>query len=96
MSITNLFAKDVREQILKIRMPADVRAESLFIPIFDRYLTRYSLISVETAQAGTQTEYIYGVELRNANEFQELMKAVRQVNDNNKVTLITGYHEVDL
>ena len=96
MSTLNLFAKDVREQILKIRIPADMRYDQLFTPVFDKYLVRFSLIAVESVQAGTQTELIYGVELRNPNEVQDLMKTLRQLNDNNKIALITGYHEIDL
>lgn len=96
MSTLNLFAKDVREQILKIRLPADMRYEALFEQVFDRYLANYHLIAVETVQAGTQTELIYGIELKRQGDSQALMEALRQLNDNNKVSLVTGYHEVDL
>ncbi len=96
MFYLNLFAKDVREQILKIRLPADMRYDQLFNAVFDRYLTRFSLISVESVQAGTQTELIYAVELRNSNNVQVLMEELRQLNNNNKVAFVTGYHEIDL
>jgi hypothetical protein len=62
MSTLNLFAKDIREQILKIRLPGDMRYETLFDRAFNRYLNRYNLIAVETVQAGTLTELIFGVE----------------------------------
>ncbi|MCB0153229.1 MAG: DUF4956 domain-containing protein [Anaerolineae bacterium] len=96
MATLNLFAKDVREQILKIRLPADMRYENLFEQLFDRYLANYHLIAVETVQAGTQTELIYGIELKRQGDAQALMEALRRLNDNNKVSLVTGYHEVDL
>lgn len=92
----NLFAKDVREQILKIRIPGDMRYETLFDNVFNRYLRRFNLIAVESVQAGTQTELIYGIELKDQDEAQEFMNELRRLNDNNKVALITGHHEVDL
>ena len=92
----NLFAKDIREQILKIRLPGDMRYDRLFDSVFARYLNRFSLIAVETVQAGTLTELIYGVELKKQTDAQAFLNELRQLNDNNKVALITGYHEVDL
>jgi uncharacterized membrane protein YhiD involved in acid resistance len=96
MSILNLFAKELREQILKIRLPGDMPYESLFERAFARYLNRYELMAIETVQAGTLTELVYGVELKKPAEAQSFMNELRQLNDNNKVALITGYHEVDL
>lgn len=96
MASLNLFAKDVREQILKIRLPADMDYEPLFERVFDRYLSRYNLIAVETVQAGMLTELVYGVELKQEDQAQAMMQALSKLNDNNKVALITGHHEVDL
>lgn len=96
MSTLNLFAREVREQILKIRLPGDVRYETLFERVFARYLTRSELIAVELVQAGTLNELIYGIELKKQSEAQNFLNELRQLNDNNKVALITGYHEVDL
>jgi uncharacterized membrane protein YhiD involved in acid resistance len=96
MSTTNLYAKDTREQILKVRLPGDMRYETLFDTVFARFLKRYNLISVETVQAGTQTELIYGVELKKQDDAQDLLSELRRLNDNNKVSLLTGHHEVDL
>jgi uncharacterized membrane protein YhiD involved in acid resistance len=96
MSSLNMFAKDVREQILKIRLPADIPHETLFERVFARYLSRYNLIGVETVQAGLLTELVYGIELRREKEAQAFMQELTKLNDNNKVALITGHHEVDL
>ena len=96
MTNLNLFAKDVREQILKIRLPGDMRHEVLFEKVFDRYLRRFNLIAVETVQAGLLVELVYGIELKNQNEAQDLMNELSKLNNNNKVVLITGHHEVDL
>jgi len=92
----NLFTKDIREQVLKVRLPADMHYDTLFESIFSKYLIRFSLIAVETVQAGTLTELVYGVELKKQADSQALMNELRQLNANNKVVLITGFQEVDL
>ncbi|MCB9104251.1 MAG: DUF4956 domain-containing protein [Anaerolineales bacterium] len=96
LTTLNMFAKDVREQILKIRVTPDMRPEVLFERVFDRYLARYNLIATETVQAGTLVELVYGIELKNPNDAPDLMQALSQLNNNNKVALVTGHHEVDL
>jgi hypothetical protein len=96
MSTLNMFAKDVREQILKIRVPGDMRYDSLFDNVFSRYLARFNLIAVETVQAGLLTELVYGIELRNPSQAQAFLQELSRLNDNNKVALISGHHEVDL
>ena len=96
LSTMNLFAKDIREQVLKVRLPADIRYDTLFDSAFSRYLANFSLIAVESVQAGTLNELVYGVELKGQADSQEFLIEMRRLNDNNKVALITGFHEVDL
>lgn len=96
MTTLNMFAKDVREQILKIRIPGDMRYDTLFEQVFNRYLKDFNLIAVETVQAGTQMELVYGIELKRQADAQAFIEELRKLNDNNKVALITGAQEVDL
>ncbi|MCG3211448.1 MAG: hypothetical protein FOGNACKC_05094 [Anaerolineae bacterium] len=96
MTNLNMFAKEVREQILKVRIPADMQPESLFADVFGQYLRRYNLIAVESVQAGMLTELVYGIELKKTQQSQAFMDELRRLNNNNKVALITGHHEVDL
>jgi hypothetical protein len=96
ISALNMFAKDVQEQILKVRLPADMPYERLFSPVFASYLTRYDLIAMETVQAGLLTELVYGIEFKQKADPRAFMEELRRLNDNNKVALITGHHEVDL
>ena len=96
MSTLNMFAKDTQEQILKVRIPADVPYEQLFDTAFASYLSRFSLIAVETVQAGTLTELVYGIQFKKKADPQAFIEELRRLNDNNKVALITGHHEVDL
>lgn len=92
----DFFAKEVREQLLKIRLPGDLRYESLCDDLFTQYLNRAELIAMETVQAGTLTELIFSVEIKKNAEVQAMFKAIRQLNGNNKVALVTGHREVDL
>ena len=96
ISTLNMFAKDVQEQILKVRLPADMSYERLFTPVFTAYLNRYNLIAIETVQAGLLTELVYGIEFKKKADSRAFMEELRRLNDNNKVALITGHHEVDL
>lgn len=96
MTNLNMFAKEVREQILKVRIPADMQPESLFADVFGQYLRRYNLIAVESVQAGMLTELVYGIELKKTQQSQAFMDELRRLNNNNKVALITGHHEVNL
>jgi hypothetical protein len=96
MTRLDLFARDVKDQILRIRLPADVGYERLFQATFVRYLYRFDLISVESVQAGTLTKLVYDVELKKKVTSQEFLEEVRKLNHNNKVMLITGYHSVDV
>ena len=92
----NVFDKDINDQILRIRLPADVDYDRLFQGTFVRFLYRFDLISVETVQAGTLTELVYDVELKKSTKAQQFLEDMRKLNHNNKVVLITGYHSVDL
>lgn len=92
----NMFAKELREQILKIRLPSDIPYAALFDRVFDKHLVRADLIAVETVQAGLLLELVYGVELKRGASGQDLLNDVRSLNDNNKVVLVTGQQEVDL
>jgi uncharacterized membrane protein YhiD involved in acid resistance len=96
MTRFDLFAQQAAHQLLKVRIPADMPYGTLLQPIFDRYLTDYTLVAMETVQAGTLTELVYSIELRKPSEAQDFLNAVGQLNDNNKVVLITGQQEVDL
>ncbi len=92
----DLFAKKSAEQLLKIRLPGDMPYETLFDPAFMEYLRRYDLVAMETVQAGMLLELVYSVELKPRSNVQEFLNALRVLNNNNKVALITGRQEVDL
>jgi len=96
MTTQNMFAKSLAEQILKIRLPADIPYDDIFDDVFAKYLTRADLLAVETVQAGMLTELVYGVEFREKGGAHSLIAEVRRLNQNNKVVLVTGTQDVDL
>ncbi|MEA3336839.1 MAG: DUF4956 domain-containing protein [Chloroflexota bacterium] len=96
MVLLDMFSKDASEQILKIRLPADIPYDNLFEDTFNKYVDHHNLIAVETVKAGTLHELVFGVEMKKKADQQAFISELRQLNDNNKVTLISGMYEVDL
>jgi hypothetical protein len=92
----NMFSKELRELILKIRLPSDIPYATLFDGVFNKHLARADLMAVESVQAGLLLELVYGIELKRGASAQDLLNDVRRLNDNNRVVLVTGQQEVDL
>jgi hypothetical protein len=92
----NLFARDMHERILRIRLPIGMDYEQAFEAIFHQHLDVFRLISLETVRAGVLQEVVYSVVLKKNASPQELLEVIRQHNGNQKVTLVLGQQEVDL
>ncbi len=92
----DFFSHQVSHQLLKVRLPVDMPFNTIFASLFDQYLRSYSLVAVETVQAGTLTELVYSIELKRPADAQEFINAIGRLNDNNKVVLISGQQEIDL
>ncbi|MFC1641622.1 DUF4956 domain-containing protein [Myxococcota bacterium] len=92
----NLFAKIIRERILIVRIPSGVDYEATFAEVFRKYLDEFSLISMETVGESEFQEAVYSVVLRTSAEPTRFLEAVREVNGNNKVSLVLGQQEIDL
>jgi len=92
----NLFAREMQERILRIRVPLELEYESIFPVIFEPLLKSWRLVSLETVRAGELQEIVYSVVLHKDSSPQQLLEALRQTNGNQKVTLVMGQQEVDL
>lgn len=92
----NLFAKEVRERILRIRLPVDRDHEDAFEEPFRKHLEDHRIISVETVRAGVLQEVVYSVVLKKKASPKDLLEDIRTRNDNQKVTLVLGQQEVDI
>ena len=92
----NMFAKEINERILRIRLPIDMEYEKAFEEVFHECLDEYRIISVETVRAGVLQEIVYSVVLKKNSSPQKLLEEIRKRNDNQKVTLVLGQQEIDL
>ncbi len=96
MSRLNLFTRQFKEQLLRIRLPGEADGGQVLNQVFTRYLARFDLMAVESIQSGLLTELVYTVQLKPRASAQDFIAELRRLNDNNRVALVTGYHQVDL
>ncbi|MBM4372565.1 MAG: DUF4956 domain-containing protein [Deltaproteobacteria bacterium] len=92
----NLFAKEIRERILLVRLPASVSLEEVFADLFHRRLEEFALISVETAREPDLQEAVYSVVLRRRVDPAAFLEEVRKLNGGHKASLVLGQQEIDL
>jgi hypothetical protein len=92
----NVFAKDVRERILRVQLPANLNHESALENPLREHADEHRIIALETVRAGTLNEVVYSVVLKRNASTQSLLDSIRSRNDNHKVTLILGQQEVDI
>jgi len=83
-------------QILRIQVPGDAKFTDLFENLFLKYTSAAELIAVDSVQSGTLTELTYSIGMRKAGLVDRFVSDIKKLNNNNKVTLITGYHGSDL
>jgi hypothetical protein len=92
----NMFAKEIRERILRVQIPADHDHEAVLEEPFLKYLDEQRIISIETVRAGALNEVVYSVVMKRNASPQSLLEAIRARNGNQKATLILGQQEVDI
>jgi uncharacterized membrane protein YhiD involved in acid resistance len=90
------FARDMASQILRVQIPNGLPFDNLFDNAFVKYTNSSELISVDTVHSGMLTELTYSIGLKKSNRVQEFLTEIRNLNGNNKVTLIAGYNSTDL
>lgn len=96
MTRFNWYARQIANQILRVQVPNGLSFDTLFDRSFAKYTSTSELISVDTAQNGTMTELTYSLGMKKANQIQEFLSEIRNLNGNNKITLIAGYNSTDL
>jgi uncharacterized membrane protein YhiD involved in acid resistance len=96
MNRFNWFAQDVSSQILKIHIPNGQEFDGIFDKALAKHTQGSDLISVDSIRSGTLTELVYSVVPNKKFKMEEFMKEIKLLNGNNKVTLITGYSNIDL
>jgi uncharacterized membrane protein YhiD involved in acid resistance len=96
LSKLNMFSKEITERMLRVQLPAGRDPEEIFAETFRTYLEEFRAISIETVRAGVLQEIVYSVVLKKSTTPNELLEAIRQHNDNQKVTLVLGQQDMDL
>lgn len=96
MTRFNWFARQIASQILRVQVPNGTPFDHLFDNAFLKYTSSSELISVDSVHSGMLTELTYSIGLKKAGQVQDFLTEVKQLNGNNKVTLITGYNSTDL
>ncbi|MDD4351967.1 MAG: DUF4956 domain-containing protein [Candidatus Gracilibacteria bacterium] len=96
MSRFDWYARPVKSQILKIQLNNNQDFENLFDDLFVKHTDSSELISVDSVRSGLLTELVYSVTLKQKIKRQEFISAVKKLNGNLNVSLLTGYNSTDL
>ena len=96
MTRLNWYAREMSSHILHIQVANGVPFETLFDKPFAKYTSSSELISADSAHNGLLTEVTYSVSMKKSAGVQGFLAEIRNLNDNNKVTLIAGYNGTDL
>ncbi len=96
MTRFNWFSRPTSSQILRILVPNGTPYDTLFDSTFLKHTSSSELISVDSVQNGLLTELTYSIGLKKPNQVEPFLAEVKNLNGNNKVTLITGYNSTDL
>ena len=92
----NWYARPITSQILKVQLDNVTDFETIFDTIFAKYTTSSELISIDSVRWGALTELVYSINMEQKVNKQELISAIKSINGNQKVSLITGYNSTDL
>jgi len=96
MTRFNWFSRKEISQILKVQISNDAPIDTVFDPVFLKYASTSELISVDAIHGGMLTELTYNIGLKKGAKIQEFLSDLKQINGNNRVTLIAGYNSTDL
>ena len=96
MTRFNWFAREMSNQILRVQVLNGAAFDSLFDDAFVKYTSSSELISVDSVHSGMLTELTYSIGMKKSNQIQSFLTEIKNLNGNNKVTLIAGYNSTDL
>ena len=96
MTRFNWYAREMSSQILRIQIPNGAPFDTLFDKAFVKYTRSSELITVDSVHSGMMTDLTYSIGMKKSSQIQEFLTELRNLNGNNKVTLIAGYNGTDL
>lgn len=89
-------SKTVDQRLCRIRIDEDIDYNSVFKDVFQKYLIKHRLTNVDTVKLGALLELTYIVVFKKDSEDLDFIKSIREINNNNKVQLVSGQEEIDL
>jgi len=95
MDMFNFGAKQITESILKVNSPPDFEVKKLHT-CFKKYLSSYSLISVEEGMDGRLKEHVYLICEKKNKSKKEMMDEILQFNEGNRVSIVYGQQKLDI
>ena len=96
MTRFNWYAREVSSQILRIQIPDGTHFDTLFDRPLGRYTRTAELLSADSVYNGMLTELTYSVSMKKSDQVEAFLSEIKNLNGNNKVTLIAGYNGTDL
>ena len=90
------YARQMASQILRVQVPNGIPFATLFDQAFLEYTISSELICVDSAHGGMLTELTYSIGMKKPGQIQDFLAEIKNLNGNNKVTLIAGYNSTDL
>lgn len=93
LSITNFGSKTVLDKVLKIHVPISIDNNTIE-ECLDDVVKEYYLVSEDNI-SGDLREVVYIIE-ESKNNTNKIMEAIKKINGDNKVTIVTGHQKIDL
>jgi hypothetical protein len=92
----NWFHHDVQRQVVKVQVPADDDYMPAIQDVLIRHAEEFELMSMESIRGGALTELMFTVTIKSGHEPGDLMAELRERNNGQGVTVLTGYDQTDL
>jgi uncharacterized membrane protein YhiD involved in acid resistance len=89
-------AQPTSEMLLKLHLAEDKDHRTALQEPFYRFTRDNALLSMETVHGGSAVELVYSVHMKPGLKEGEFIDAVRAVNGNRKVVLLTGAQNIDV
>lgn len=96
MNRFNWFALNTRRQVVKVQVPSDEDHTHAIQDILIQHTDEFELVSMESIRAGALMELMYTVKIKKGHEPADLIGALRERNQGQSVTVLTGYDQTDL
>lgn len=92
----NAFASDNQRQVVKVQVPPDGDYEAAVEDVLVKKTKSFELVSTETVRSGALLELFYTVQITKGEKPRDLVRALREVNGGQNVTVLSGYDQTDV